>query len=437
MLDTIWVEARRRIRTGMLEKDFHTWIEPLRAGEWSDGELCLEAPSVFHRDWLRRRFLDVIERAVAEASGGPATVTLLVNRELDVPATRRPPVALRRGPAGAEQPTGRYTFENFVVGASNQVAFSAAQAVVAQPGARFNPLFLHGGVGLGKTHLLNAVAYGLAVKDGRTVACLSAENFVNEMILALRTDKMERFRQRFRRIETLVVDDIQFLAGKRRSQEEFFHTFNALHDGRKQIVLASDRPPQEIPGLEETLRNRFSSGLLAHVEPPDPALRLALVRQKASAVGLVLETEVASYLGEGWCTNVRELEGALKRLELTATLTGCTVDLAFVRGVLGRAAGAAGPPTVRRIIEEVCDHFHLTRDEIASPRRTARLAVPRQLAMYLCRHHTDTPLNRIGEELGGRDHSTVVHALGAIEKRLQKDAAFRRDVTKLRARLRA
>jgi chromosomal replication initiator protein len=436
MLDTIWLEAQRRVRADITDKDFETWIVPLRPREWSNGQLVVEAPSIFHRDWLRRRLLGALESALAAASGGPATITLLVNRELDVPA-RRPAMPQRRLPAGATAPTGRYTFDNFVVGASNQVAFGAAQAVVAQPGARFNPLFLHGGVGLGKTHLLNAVAHGLMARNGRAVACLSAENFVNEMIGALRSDKMERFRQRFRKIETLVVDDIQFLAGKRRSQEEFIHTFNALHDGRKQIVLASDRPPQEIPGLEETLRNRFSSGLLAHVQPPDPALRLALVRQKATGLGLLLEAEVAAYLAEGWCTNVRELEGALTRMEAFATITGRTIDLALVREVLGRSPGSSAAPTVDRIITEVCEHFRLTRDEIGSARRTARIALPRQLAMYLCRQHTDAPLNRIGAELGGRDHSTVVHALAAIERRLQNDVAFRRDVTKLRARLRA
>ena len=435
MLDTIWLEARRRIRDRVAEKDFETWIEPLHASGWSNGQLTIEAPSVFYRDWLRRHFLPLVEEAVAEVSGAPAAVVVVVNRQLDVPA-RRPAVSVpRRGAAAPSGPAPRHTFDNFVVGMSNQVAFAAAQRIVEQPGARFNPLFLHGGVGLGKTHLLHAIRAGMEARGRGRVACLSAESFVNQMIVALRTDRMERFRERFRGIETLVVDDIQFLADKRRSQEEFCHTFNALHDTRKQIVLASDRPPQEMPGIEETLRNRFACGLLADVQPPDPALRLALVRHKGAALGMTLDVDVAGYLAQGWCLNVRELEGALSRIELFANVTARSIDLALVREVLGPAPGSSAALTVDRIIDEVCRHFEITREELASARRTARLAVPRQLAMYLCRHHTDLPLGRIGAELGGRDHSTVVHALAAIERRLQKDLTLRRDVTKLRARL--
>ncbi len=435
MLDTIWLEARRRLRSEMPEKDFEAWIEPLRATQWSAGELTVEAPGGFFRDWLRRNFLTALERAVTEANGGePATVSVLVNKELDV-RPRRPAVAARRAAPGEPAVPARYTFDNFVVGASNQVAYGAARAVVAQPGARFNPLFLYGGSGLGKTHLLCAVEHGLGLEAGHgRVACLSAENFVNEMIGALQRDRMARFRQRFRGIETLIVDDIQFLAGKRRSQEEFCHTFNALRDGRKQIMIASDRAPQEMPGIEETLRNRFASGLLAEIQPPDPALRVALVRRKAAAIGLVLEAEVAARLAEGWCPNVRVLEGALIRIEAFASLAGRTIDLALVREVLGIPAHA-GKATVERIIGEVCDRFGVSRAEIASVRRTARVAVPRQLAMYLCRQHTDAPLNRIGAQLGGRDHSTVVHALRSIEQRLARDAEFRRVVSELHARL--
>ena len=437
MLDTIWTEARRLLRVELPEKDYASWIEPLRAARWLADELTLEVPSVFSRDWLRRNFLTILERAVGQAAGRRATVALVVNRALDVPA--RGAAAARPGrrgtaPAAAD---ARYTFDSFVVGASNQVAFGAAQAVVAQPGARFNPLFIHGGCGLGKTHLLNAVAHGSAAepRDG-TVACLSAETFVNEMIGAIQQHQMERFRRRFRGIDTLIVDDIQFLAGKRRSQEEFCHTFNALHDGRKQIVIASDKPPHELPAFEETLRSRFASGLLARIEAPDPALRRALVRRKAVARGLTLGPEGTDYLADEWCANVRELEGAITRLELYASLTGRAVDVSLAREALGPSPlGRDRRPTVERVIGEVCEQFRLSREELASPRRTARLAVPRQVAMYLCRHHTDAPLTQIGAQLGGRDHSTVVHALAAIERRLTDDATLRQAVSKLRVRL--
>lgn len=435
MLDTIWLEAKRQLRTEIQEKDFEAWIEPLRATRWSGGELTVEAPSGFFRDWLKRNFLLALEQAVTAANGGKlAAVTVLVNKELDL-RPRRPAAPARPHPRTRTEVVapGRYTFDNFVVGASNQVAYRAARAVVERPGARFNPLFLYGGVGLGKTHLLLAVAGALTEAHGR-VACLSAENFVNEMIGALQGDRMEKFRRRFRGIETLVIDDIQFLAGKRRSQEEFCHTFNALHDGRKQIVLASDRAPQEMPGIEETLRNRFASGLRAEIQAPDAALRLALVRSKAADLGLVLATDVAVRLAEGWCRNVRELEGVLTRIEAFSSLAGRTIDLALVREALGSPTKGS-KPDIERIIGEVCEHFGLSRTEIASPRRTARVAVPRQLAMYLCRHHTEAPLDKIGAQLGGRDHSTVSHALGAIERRLRDDLEFRGVVTKLQARL--
>jgi chromosomal replication initiator protein len=441
MPDAIWLEARRRLRGELPEKDFETWIGPLRATRWAEHQLTLEVPSIFCRDWVKRHYAATLEQAVSQASGGVATVAFIVNRTLDAGGRAGP---RRAGAPRADKaatlalpPAARYTFDSFVVGRSNQVAHGAAQAVVAQPGSRFNPLFVYGGCGLGKTHLLNAVGNGvMAARAAARVACVSAENFVNAMIAGLKGNGMDRFRQRFRYIETLIVDDIQFLAGKRRSQEEFCHTFNALHDGRKQIVLASDRAPHEMPGLEETLRNRFASGLLAEIEAPDAALRRALVERKAAALGVEIVPEVATLLAEEWCESVRALEGALTRLEAYATLAGRTITPAVVRQALGPAPGARGRQTsLGRIIGEVCQHYQLTRGEIGSKRRTARVALPRQVAMYLCRHHTDVPLGQIGAELGGRDHSTVVHALAAIERRLREDATLRQAVTSLRARI--
>jgi len=437
MPDTIWVEAQRRLRGELLDKDYETWIAPLRAARWFADTLTLEAPSGFARDWLKHHFMPALERAVSETTGSRAAVVLLVNRELNVPARAGALPARRNERTGAAAPS-RYTFDNFVVGESNRVAYGAARAVVAQPGARFNPLFVCGGCGLGKTHLLSAVASDLAnERPLGTVACLTAENFVNEMIAALEARRMDRFRRKFRGIQTLIVDDIQFLAEKRRSQEEFAHTFNALHESTRQIVIASDRAPHDLPGIAEALRYRFASGLLAQIDSPDAALRRALVESKASALGVSFAPEVASYLAEEWCANVRELEGALTRVEAYASLSGRSVDLALVREALGPSPVARRGPSLQRIIAEVCQHYRLSRDDLSSPRRTARLAVPRQLAMYLCRQHTDAPLGKIGAELGGRDHSTVLHALGAIERRLEKDATLREAASVLRARLRA
>jgi chromosomal replication initiator protein len=417
------------------DKDYETWIEPLRAASWDSGELTLETPSGFFRDWLRRHFLTALEDAVRSASGEDATVILVVNRAIDVPA--RGPIAVRRGPLPATgAPQSPYTFDRFVVGASNQVAYGAALAVVDQPGARFNPFLVYGGPGLGKTHLTRAIGCALVERQRGPVACISAENFVNEMIGSLRGHRMERFRQHFRGIDTLIIDDIQFLAGKLKSQEEFLHTFNALHDGHKQIVLACDRPPREMPGIEETLRNRFAAGLLARIDAPDPALRQALVRRKAEALGLDIDVELTHYLAEHYCANVRELEGAMKRLEAYASLSGHPVSVELARQALEPLGSSTnGRPTLQRICDEVCSEFGLSFHDLTGRRRTAAVATARQVAMFLCREETDVPLGRIGQVLGGRDHSTVVYALGAIERRLQRDLAVKRAVDAVRSRL--
>jgi chromosomal replication initiator protein len=442
MVDTIWSEAQRQLRGALAGNDYEFWIAPLRAVVWESDELTLEVASPFARDWIGREYLALLERAVGLASGRDAHVRLVVNRQLsDSAPVRRTVQRVGSTPVVVATPrSGRYTFENFVVGESNAVAFRAAQAVVESPGERFNPLFVHGRFGLGKTHLLYGLADAIARAGGRGggVVCITAEQFVNEMIAALRRDHMERFRQRYRGIGTLVVDDVQFLGGKRRSQEEFAHTFNALYELRKQIVLASDRPPDELPDMEETLRSRFASGLLVDVLPPDPALRVALVERKAAATRVVLDAATTRYLADDWCPNVRALEGAIMRLAAVTSFSGRPVSLAVAREALEPCRRRAVPSeraSVARILGEVCRHYQLSRAELASARRTARVNVPRQLAMYLCRRHTDAPLQAIGAELGGRDHSTVVHALGAIERRLAGDAELRSVVATLEARL--
>jgi chromosomal replication initiator protein len=439
MLDAVWGEVRRQLRACLFAKDFDTWIAPLRATCFEAGELTIEVPSVFELEWIREHHLDALTQAIEGAAGHGTRLRFVVNRALEAgPPPRRPPRRAEALPVDSSPlPAPRCTFETFVVGRTNEVAWRGARAVVDEPGGRFNPLFIYGGTGLGKTHLLMATAH--AMHQRRTlagVACLTAESFVNEMIAALRRHQMDQFRQRFRGIGTLILDDIQFLADKKRSQEEFTHTFNALHDGRKQIVIASDRAPHELPGFEDTLRSRLAAGLLADIQPPDPALRLALVRRKAGEAGLELDDEVASHVAEHWCRNGRELEGVLKRIEASATLAQRPVTLALVREAL---APYRRPDDARkslaRIVGEVCRQYQVTRAELASSRRTARVVLPRHVAMYLCRRHTEAPLGVIGKELGGRDHSTVVHALGAIEERLRTDAELRAVVSMLEARL--
>ncbi len=439
MVDTIWSEAQRQLRGALTGKDFEFWIAPMRVAKQETDDLTLEVASQFARDWITREYLPLIERAVGLVGGRDAKVRLVVNRQLgDAMPERQSPQRISVTP-GEEPRPERFTFETFVVGASNEVAFRAAKRIVEAPGLVFNPLFIHGAFGLGKTHLLSAIGHAIRhSRRGGGVAHVTTEQFVNDMVGSLRRDQMDKFRHRYRGISTLVVADIQFLRGKKRSQEEFEHTFKALHELGKQIVLASDRPPHELPDLEETLRSRFASGLLVDIQPPDQKLRRELVERKAAALGLTLSTSVMRFLADEWCPNVRELEGTLTRLGAFSTLCGRSLTLPVAREALAPYVKTASTPvraSVARIIGEVCRHYRLTQQEITSQRRTARVSVPRQIAMFLCRRHTDAPLQAIGAELGGRDHSTVVHALSAVERRLAADHTLREAVASLEARL--
>jgi chromosomal replication initiator protein len=441
MVDTVWSEARRQLRGALTGNDFEFWIAPLREAGWQGSDLTLEVPSPFARDWIAGEYLALIERAVSLCAGREASVKLVVNRQL-APALpeRRAPQTLAATAADRVEAGARSTFETFVVGATNRVAYQAARAVVEAPGQRYNPLFLHGAFGLGKTHLLSAIGHAVGPARRGGVSCVTAERFVNDMVAALRRDHMDRFRHRYRGISILVVDDVQFLAGKKRSQEEFAHTFNALHELGKQIVLASDRAPQEMADMEETLRSRFASGLLVDIQPPDATLRRSLVLAKATALGLALPPALVRHLADDWCRNVRELEGALTRLAALGALGGRTLTVAVAREALApymQGARSVARASVARIIGEVCRHYNVSAAELSSARRTARVTVPRHVAMYLCRRHTEAPLQAIGAELGGRDHSTVMHALSAVERRLGRDAELRTAVDALEARLTA
>ena len=331
----------------------------------------------------------------------------------------------------------KYTFQNFVVGASNQFAHAACVAVANQPGDHYNPLFIYGGVGLGKTHLVNAIGHQAASqRSGLKIVYLSSESFMNELIGSLRRDKMDEFKKKFRNVDVLILDDVQFIAGKERTQEEFFHTFNSLYESHKQIVITSDKFPKEIPGIEDRLRNRFEWGLIADIQPPDMETRVAILQKKAENEGVQLPHDVAFFLATNIDSNVRELEGSLTRLGAFSSLTKATITVELAKDVLHNTLkNAQREITVENIQKTICEYFNVKIGDLKAKRRTQNIALPRQVAMYLCRKYTESSFPTIGDKFGGRDHSTVIHASKTIERKIKEDPHMQTTIEKLERNL--
>jgi len=357
------------------------------------------------------------------------------------PAQQGEPQTVVNGPRSVTQPKSRrgiqlnpkYTFKNFVVGAGNQFAHAACMAVAEQPGQTYNPLFIYGGVGLGKTHLLNAIGNLVAEKSDLRIAYLTTEQFTNEVINSIRYDKMMDLRKRYRHIDMLMIDDIQFLVGKERTQEEFFHTFNALYEGHKQIVLSSDRFPKDMPDIEERLRSRFEWGLIADLQPPDVETRIAILRKKSEDEGVKLPEDVIQFLSITMKSNIRELEGSLVRLGAYASLTGQVITLDLAKNVLRDLIGDKKKIVAMDDIQEaVCAQFHVKMTELKSRRRSKTLVHPRQLAMYLCRELTDASYPEIGRQFGGKDHTTIIHACRQVTKAKETDQALQTTIETLK-----
>jgi chromosomal replication initiator protein len=429
-MEALWSAALPLLRQHMGERNFSAWIAPIHC-QGTEGELRLEVPSRFFQSWVTRHFLPTIRDTLSELAGAPCAVRVVVSTEGNgaprpapaAPAPELPaPVRAARAPKIGRL-VSHYTFETFIVGAANEVAFQAARAVSAAPGGRFNPMFLHGGVGLGKTHLINAIAHELLRRSGRlNVACLSAESFMNALITSLRQDQMNAFRERFRQVDALILDDVQFLAGKERTQEEFFHTFNALHGAGKQIVLTSDKAPSAIAGLEQRLRSRFEGGLIADVHPPTREMRLAILRAKAAVQGIALTDAVADLLVQRSGASVRELEGALNRVSAMAAVRGTAITPELAVVALGPYARTRTSVSVETIQETISTRFGLSVADLVSHRREREVSYPRQLAMYLSRMVAEASFPAIAEKFGGRDHSTVMYAVQRIETRRAADA---------------
>lgn len=429
-MDDLWerllVALGRRLPASVLDD----WLRPGRLAGFHNHRLEIAFPSKFVRGYVQDRYLGDLRAAALECCGPGVQVVLTV----DAPA--------RPGPGGSEPEPGldpRYTFETFVVGSSNQFAQAACLAVAEQPSEAYNPLFIYGGVGLGKTHLLHAIGHRLSrTRPHLRIEYLSTEKFTNELIAAIRYDKTAAFRHRYRTIDVLLLDDIQFISGKERTQEELFHTFNDLYEGRRQIVISSDRPPKEIPDIEERLRSRFEQGLIADIQPPDFETRVAILKKKAESDRLVLSDEVAFFIAHKVKSNIRELEGSLLRIRAFCSLSGRELTLDLAQEVLASLLGTEERlVTVEEIQRRVADAYGVKPQDLRARTRTKAVAFPRQVAMYLARQLTSDSYADIGRAFGGKDHTTVIHAVRKIEDRLQADPGFRRTLDQIITGLRA
>jgi len=438
----LWTRGLAEIMERIDRQNFETWIKPIRFVSRNKNEIILDVPNKFFRDWVAEHYLRQIESLLSTIATHEVKVVFQVNEKLEGRANldkafKKEEKDPARPPQRINHLVAKYTFANFVIGTSNQFAHAACVAVANQPGDHYNPLFIYGGVGLGKTHLVNAIGHqAVAQRPSLKIVYLSSESFMNELIASLRRDRMDEFKRKFRNVDLLILDDVQFIAGKERTQEEFFHTFNSLYESHKQIVITSDKFPKEIPGLEDRLRNRFEWGLIADIQPPDMETRVAILQKKAEVEGVLLPHDVAIFLASNIDSNVRELEGSLTRLGAFSSLTKVviTVDLAkeLLRNTL---KGAQREITVENIQKTTCDYFNIKIGDLKAKRRTQNIALPRQVAMYLCRKYTENSFPAIGDKFGGRDHSTVIHASKTIERKIKEDPHMQVTIEKLERNL--
>jgi chromosomal replication initiator protein len=425
-LQRVWRSILDRLGDRVSERDLDELIRPLEPITLTPAELKLRAPSRLVMLCVNDNLLPALRQAIAEVIG-PRQVHLdvAVREQGELFPEALPRRVDRRSLALRAMLNPRYTFSSFVVGASNQFAHAASRAVAAQPGHHYNPLFIYGGVGLGKTHLVNAIGHAvLERRPEARVAYLATDTFVNDLISSLRRDRMEEFKQRLRGVDLLIVDDVQSLSGRERTQDEFFHTFNTLHAQHAQIVLTSDKVPKDISGLEERLRSRFEWGLIADLQPPDLETRVAILERKAEIEGISISHEVALFLADQVASNVRELEGALTRLGAHASLHRHEITLEYAREAMQSLRPARQSlVTYDAIVGAVCERFGLRPADLASRRRSRHVALPRQVAMYLCRRMLNASFPHLGE-LFQRDHSTVIHGVTTIEHRVKDDPSF-------------
>lgn len=456
----VWSRILNAAQAALPEQAFRTWLAPTQAVAISQDLLVVSTPNPFAVNWVEDKYADLLTTLGESLFGRRFTLSVQFQAngktaalppsplEIAPPPVHAPaqapsaPVAAQSGIRGSVPLNPRYVFDRFVVGGNNQLAAAAAHAVAEAPARHYNPLFIYGGVGLGKTHLMHAIGHEMLNRDpSKRVMYLSSERFTNEMVGAIQGGTMADFRRQYRQIDLLLVDDIQFLEGKEGTQEEFFHTFNALHDAQKQIVLTSDRQPKEI-GLEDRLVSRFEWGLVADIKAPDFETRMAILRRKVEEDGLVIRgaEDVLTFIARNRTSSVREIEGAVIKLLAFSSLTGRPIDLPLAHEALGGAMKSGGPTSDQlspeRVRQKVAEAWNTTSEALQSKKRTKDLTVPRQVAMFLTRELFDVPLVEIGRLFGGRDHSTVIHSITKVEEDMAADPTFRQRVEQLRSSLR-
>lgn len=432
----VWDKTKDLIKEKVNPQTFETWFKPTKGINISGEALVLEVPNSFFKDWLLEHHLELIRSTVKNISG--------LDLALDFSYSADEPVALR-APAKASEKKQEtrnsfglnpaYTFDDFVIGSSNKMAHAAAMAVAESPAKAYNPLFIYGKAGMGKTHLMNAIGHCVAAKNQNIkVVYITSEQFTNQLIQSIQNRSTDKFRAKYRTVDVLLIDDVHFIAGKESTQEEFFHTFNTLHDAHKQIVLSSDKPPKEIDGLEERLVSRFEWGLIVSISQPDFETRVAILRQKLKRESAAVPDDVIFYIAEKIKSNIRELEGALKRVVANAVLLKQSVTLELARSVLkDMVKEKESRITAESIFEEVAAYFNVRVSDIKGRRRTKQMVLPRQVSMYLIRKLTDHSLPEIGELCGGRDHTTVLHAYDSIETDIKKDQKIKDIISRLAA----
>lgn len=442
--EAIWQTILDELQKRLSKPSFETWFQETKGFHIENNELLIKAPNAFIKSWLQDNYIAYLATMIEEIYGQPLRPRFLTPEELpNHPSLAVTPSSQKtqpsaRGSADAEPLNPKYMFETFVVGHGNRFAHAAALAVAERPAKSYNPLFIYGGVGLGKTHLMHAIGhYVRKHHPNLKVVYLSSEKFTNEFIGAIRDSRTEIFRQKYRSVDLLLIDDIQFLAGKEQTQEEFFHTFNTLHEANKQIVISSDRPPKDIPTLEERLRSRFEWGLITDIQPPDLETRVAILYKKTKAEQLDIPNDVLLYIASQVSTNIRELEGALIRTVAYASLMNRDIDVPLAEEALKDIISPQNHKqlTVFDILKTVADHFSVKIEDLKGKKRQRDIVLPRQIAMYLTRELTSLSLPKIGQEFGGRDHTTVMHAYEKINTSLAKDPKLKQTIAELKERL--